>query len=104
MTEIASTALSQGFLGFAFVLLVIGTTIILLKHYLPLISNESKVVALTNSNNELASAMQELSATMITINSENKLETSLIKKDIEYMKKDIECTKEEINSLKEKMK
>jgi hypothetical protein len=95
MGEIYSTAVGQGFVGLLFVLLVIGSTIMLFKHYLPLISNESKVVALTNSNNDLADKIAELNMTIIRMMSEQDKRISLIELEIAYIKakleKEIEC-------------
>ena len=62
----------------------------LFKHYLPLISNESKVVALTNSNNDLADKIQELNMTIIRMMSEQDKRISLIELEIVYIKAKIE--------------
>jgi hypothetical protein len=62
----------------------------LFKHYLPLISNDSKVVALTNSNNDLADKIQELNMTIIRMMSEQDKRISLIELEIVYIKAKLE--------------
>lgn len=92
--------------GISGIIVIGGSSFLGFKFYQyvkPFITNESKIVDLTNSNNVLADAVQQLNITMIKITSEHQLETSLIKKDVAYIKEDIDDIKEDIKYLKERI-